>query len=146
MPAQDRLCERAECNDMIGAEDKASDEPSVPSIFMVWRSYKGGSSGLNTSLVRKVGRELSPRGNRRILASKEVLRCTWLLLLRFYPCTMTELRVRVIQSVFGGAQSRPNAVDTRAFFAPLIHYTRDFITKPFSIRHRSPQALEHGAV
>jgi hypothetical protein len=44
-------------------------------------SYKEGSSGLKTSLVRKVGRELSPRGNGRILASKEVLRCTWLLLL-----------------------------------------------------------------
>ena len=67
----------------------------------VWRSYKEGSRRLNTSLVRKVGRELSPRGNGNILASKEVLRCTWLLLLRFYHCTMTELRVRVIHRSAG---------------------------------------------
>jgi hypothetical protein len=38
----------------------------------------------NTSLVRKVERDLSPkssRGHGCISASKEVLRCTWLLLL-----------------------------------------------------------------
>jgi hypothetical protein len=73
---------------MIGLPSRSSHKGSPcknlldpPPLAMVWRSYKEGFSGLNTSLVRKVGRELSPRGYRRILASKEVLRCTWLLLL-----------------------------------------------------------------
>ena len=63
--------------DQINVYGAADVGPST----QVWRSYKEGFSGLNTSLVRKVGRELSPRGYGRILASKEVLRCTWLLLL-----------------------------------------------------------------